>query len=347
MKMKILKLSIPGVAKNADISQFLGNNSNIYNGWEIHINDETAKANAWGIIEDLHEKESYCDVSGKNTFFLSAENSHPFGHYSESNWRMNFLNQFNRIYSCHDIFLKNAYQEIPYLPWMINSNHGSSIFAPHKRDKTFFESLTSIPKNKKLSVFCSNQSLGPGHRLRYRFVSKLKEHFQDDLDWYGNGVNQLSEKWNGISEYKYTIVLENQLKYNGVTEKIFDAFLGLAVPIYWGAPNISQYFNQKAIININIENLGGSIETIEESLTSDSYEEFLPYLIESKNRVINDYNFVKRIIDTAEIGDINSKSIPINLKSECDFQPKSEKRVYKIKHHGKSLLDFFSKVNRI
>ena len=71
----------------------------------------------------------------------------------------------------------------------------------------------------------------------------MKSHFGSQLDWYGNGVNEIQRKHEGILDYKYHIVLENESRNNLISEKIFDSMLGLSVPIYYGAPNISEYFN--------------------------------------------------------------------------------------------------------
>jgi hypothetical protein len=49
--------------------------------------------------------------------------------------------------------------------------------------------------------------------------------------------------------FKFTIAFENRSLKNYVSEKIVHAFQCRSLPIYWGAPNISDYFNTKAFIN--------------------------------------------------------------------------------------------------
>ena len=101
---------------------------------------------------------------------------------------------------------------------------------------------------------------------------KLKEHFKDKLDWYGNGINPLDRKWDGIAPYKYHLTLENQSTYNVITEKLYDAFLGLSYPIYWGAPNVNDYFEDNSLIKINLNDLKGSIQIIEKVIAENYYE---------------------------------------------------------------------------
>ena len=43
------------------------------------------------------------------------------------------------------------------------------------------------------------------------------------------GVNSLNDKWDGIHDYKYHIVLENEANYL-ISEKLFDSYLGLSFP---------------------------------------------------------------------------------------------------------------------
>ena len=66
----------------------------------------------------------------------------------------------------------------------------------------------------------------------------FKKHFKDRLNWYGNGVNEINNKFEVISNSKYHIVLENDSKYNLISEKLYDSYLGLSFPIYYGAPNV-------------------------------------------------------------------------------------------------------------
>jgi hypothetical protein len=113
-------------------------------------------------------------------------------------------------------------------------------------------------------------------------------------------VNSVAEKWDGLADYKYSIVLENQSRFNVVTEKIHDPFLSLTYPIYWGAPNISDYFDPKSFTAINIEDAKGSIKTIEWVLDNIKYEEALPHLLESKRRVLDEQHFLKRMIRISE-----------------------------------------------
>lgn len=290
-----IKVSSPDRHAEYDISQYIGNNEGIIDGCQFFINDPNiVQADYWICSEDLHERNEFCYINPENIYFLTAEASWPKLHYHNSK-KIKFLKQFAKVFTSHPIYLPSTQYELPFLPWMINSNHGPSLFQPNTRDINFFKELELLEKTKLISVFCSSQNLTEDHKLRINFVKELKKHFGDRLDWYGNGINPLAEKWDGIAPYKYHIVLENQSKNNVITEKLYDAFLGLSYPIYYGAPNVSSYFDSVSLQTIDIADLNGSIRIIEEILEKDPYTAKLPEIIKSKNKVVNEYNVFSRV----------------------------------------------------
>ena len=293
-----IKLSVPGFGNKLDISQYIGNRSdNAVGDYKFFINDPDCRdPDYWFVLDDLNEPQESSFISKSNIFFLSAEVAIPIGYYDSQDKR-NFLDQFSFFYTCHDIYRDNAKNTLPFLSWMINANHGPSIFQNSARDLFWFKGLNSLQKNKLISVFCSTKTITPDHYLRLKFVKRLKSHFGNDLDWFGNGVNPLAEKWNGIAPYKYHITLENQSRHNVITEKLYDAYLGLSFPIYWGAPNAASYFPSGSFASINPYDPYGAIHTIEELISSNAWENNLDCIINSKNLVLLNHNPFYRMID--------------------------------------------------
>ena len=318
-----VKLSIRGAGRNLNLSQFLGNEENRCGDVRFHVNDGCERADVWFVIEGTDDDDRLCRVPAANVYFLSAETSWPPGHYAESPARMSYLRQFSGVFTCHDVYLDTVVYGLPFLPWMINSNHGASMLAPHERDIRHLRNLDHIDKTRNLSVFCSAQEWTAPHRLRLRFVEKLKEHFGNDLDWFGNGIQSVPEKWDGLAPYKYTVVLENQSAPNIVTEKIQDAYLSLSYPIYWGAPNITDYFDGAALTTIDIKDLSGSIATIERLLHADNYDNALPHLRSARQSVLTDLHFLERmsrIAREAVFKGVGLPAIPISISSESELE---------------------------
>lgn len=290
-----IKVSSRGSGKNIDLSQFLSNGGNEWQGCVFHVNEPIAEADAWLVLEDLDDDETPCRVNPRAVALLSSETSWEPGHYAETPGADAFLDQFPFISTCHDIYRDNVHAAPPYLPWMINANHGPSITSRHARDYAYFAALEDVEKSKDLSIFCSTQQRTAGHRMRLRFANQLKEYFGDRLDWFGNGVQSIPEKWDGIAPYRYTIVLENHALQNIVTEKLADAYLGLAYPIYWGAPNVRDIYPGAALKEINIADLSGSISTISSLIDSDVAEREKQSIIQGKTVALTSMHLYSRL----------------------------------------------------
>jgi len=321
-----LKISFPGHGLDLDISQFIGNNNNVYGNKKFWINSDIQDCDFWFIFEDLNKFDNNTtSVDKKNIIYLSAETSWPDEYYFRES-KVEFLHQFHQIYIYglnfpHNLFKNKVIQDLPFLPWMINANHGDSYFAPNERDLNFFKNTNFIKKTKKLSIICSDKKDTEFHKKRFNFVVQLKEHFGDELDWFGNGVNEIDSKWDGISDYKYHICLENISRDYLITEKLYDPFLGLSYPIYYGAPNVHKFFTTDSFSVIDIFDLDKSIKIIEKILYEDSYEKLLPKIIESKNLVCTKYNVFDRISNIVDnLVEKNFYKETVTLKSKGHFE---------------------------
>ena len=290
----LVKVSVEGVSPRADISQFLGNRDNRLGEITFAVNDSRIQqADVWIIIESPEPYDLEC-FAGRSVF-VAAESMWGPGREAESPSRQQYLNQFDAIYTYQDLYWPEVHFAPPFLPWMINSNHGSSIFSPHDRDVRFFRNLRYLPKSRPLSVICSAKSYTEGHRLRLRFVEALAAELGGDMDWYGNGHVSVPEKWNAIAPYRFHLVIENQAAFGVITEKLIDSFLGLAHPIYYGAPDVTRYFPDEAVTCINIRDFASSLETIRSMISRPSTTDLNPDLIEAKDVVLDEWNLFERL----------------------------------------------------
>lgn len=79
----------------------------------------------------------------------------------------------------------------------------------------------------------------------------------------------------------FSIVMENCLQENYLTEKLLGCFITLTIPIYWGCPNVTDYFDPRGMFIVNSVN---DILDVCRKLTPNTYNEMLPYLLENKRR---------------------------------------------------------------
>jgi len=294
-----VKISSRGSGPALNIGQFVGNKANEWDGCRFHINEHCDRADVWFVIEDLDDDDTVCRVPDQAVIFLSAETSWPNGFFDTNSANAAFMDQFTWIYTWLDVYRANVTATFPFLPWMVNANHGSSVSQPHERDLTFLGDLPSVPKERELSVICSAQSATPGHQQRLRFVTALKEHFQDRLDWYGNGIQPIATKWEGLAPYRYSIAIENHMAINVVTEKLWDPLLAYALPLYAGAPNARELLPADSFVELNIADLNGSIEMIESLLSEDLYESRINAIRQARAEILGPLNVYSRIAGLA------------------------------------------------
>ena len=182
-----------------------------------------------------------------------------------------------------------------------------------------------LGKNKKLcTIIASNKSARNPSELyteRTKAIRWFEKTHPEDFDLYGTGwdlynfngefmgfkmarLNRLKfltkalapnfpsykgavkSKNETYKNYKFSICYENAEGFNGyITEKIFDCFLAGCVPVYLGAPNITDYIPRKTFIdkrnfktydelylyikNMSAEEYLGYVNAIQDFLKSD------------------------------------------------------------------------------
>tara|TARA_B100001094_G_C17903898_1_gene657841 strand:- start:105 stop:785 length:681 start_codon:yes stop_codon:yes gene_type:complete len=216
---------------------------------------------------------------------------------------------------------------------MIHANHGDEMFEDSNLNFDYFSKLNELEKTIDLSVICSSKSHTENHSLRLEFVKILKDHFGERLHWYGNGINTIEKKSDIIFKSKYHIAIENDSRNNLVTEKLYDSFLGLSFPIYYGATNIGELFDKDSFISIDINDVSNSIKTIEDVLKSDMYTENFNQLLDSKNKVLTEFNIHSRLNKLVEenISTNPSTSEEITLHNSHWYWKKTTSNKKKIK----------------
>jgi len=168
-----------------------------------------------------------------------------------------------------------------------------------------------VEKSKDLSIFLSKKADGHTfHKLRYDFSMEIAEHFGDGIEKFGWAYNFVEKKAEGLDPFKYTVALENHIGPHHWTEKLSDAFLGYTLPFYAGCPNAVDYFPEGSFVPINMNDVPGAIDIIEQSIRDNIYEQRLPAIIEARRRVIEDYNlpnFIGNAIEQAEASRLSAE----------------------------------------
>ena len=119
-------------------------------------------------------------------------------------------------------------------------------------------------KKFKLSFVKSNKMFLPGHKFRSQISHNLNEKYKFDIFF----PDTIKPKLNLFQDSMFHLTIENCKQINYFSEKIIDSFMSYTIPIYWGCPNIGDFFDINGVIIINDEN--DLINTLN-NLTEEDY----------------------------------------------------------------------------
>ena len=227
----------------------------------------------------------------ENTLFVTVEPS------SIKTYESAFLAQFGHVLTGHELWSINhpgVIRSQPALRWFYGVGGDES--------KTLDQMRAEVPpfKTSNLSTVCSSkQQKHTLHHKRYQFTAKLKNAIPE-LDIFGHGVKPMRDKAEAIDPYRYHIAIENHRCDHHWTEKVSDVFLGWGLPLYYGCTNLKDYFPKESFIEIDIDDVRGSIDMVKNLLFGNEYEKRLPYIAEARQLILNRYNFFAVIADIVD-----------------------------------------------
>jgi hypothetical protein len=220
-----------------------------------------------------------------------------------------FIDQFTTIITCRkDLIHPSVIASHELNTWMVD------------KDFDWLCNIDFIPKSKNLSVISSDQTWLPGHKLRYAFVNKLMGHFKDKIDVYGKGFNPVKDKFDALAPYRYSIAIENSVIPGYFTEKIADCYLAHTMPIYYGCPDIQQYFNPGSMLLIDPADFKFSISQIEKLVEENVYDQMVDLIKLEKIKYLNQYHVFSKLVKILEKEfRVHNRKKRITIKNEATF----------------------------
>lgn len=151
-------------------------------------------------------------------------------------------------------------------------------YIPNAANKSWIKDAGVHYKTKLISMISSGKTMCRGHQVRNAIANEVIERGLADI--YGRKYNPIDRKEEGLNDYMFSVAMENMKYPTYFTEKIMDCFATGTVPIYWGSPDIGDYFNLDGIIVVE------SFDTLDED-----FKQITPELYESMKDAIEDnYN---------------------------------------------------------
>jgi len=196
--------------------------------------------------------------------------------------------QYDLILTTDEEILRNCGNAVlfPYGTTWLNKGHiehpdGLGIYD---------ESLDELCKDKKIEVsfLCSvpNRNI-EGYDIRRSFWNN-KDKINIPKCFYSSTRNPIydgeplpDDDKKHLFNSQFHIVIESTCVKNYFTEKLIDALLTKTIPIYWGCPNIGEFFDMRGMIIVE-----GEADIIQacNAINENTYEQVLPIIEENYKR---------------------------------------------------------------
>lgn len=157
-------------------------------------------------------------------------------------------------------------------------------------------------KLKMVSVIASRLRDLPGHRLRDDLVTSVCQDPSIDIECFGRGRKNLDSKRDGLSEFRYSVAIENSASGSYVTEKFLDCLFLLTVPIYFGAPNAIEHFPQDAFIPLSHLNRDSLVQALRTCSVED-YERRLASIKIARDLYVRDHSLASLVLNARSISE--------------------------------------------
>lgn len=207
------------------------------------------------------------------------------------------LNEPNEFFKLHDwaIYNQNSFDIIMTWSDLVHQNTNNSILFIHGEtnlDKPYISTFSKNVKRKFEVTFLSGVlNKIEGHHLRRKLLQRGSEikipnlwlevlgdfdhkrgqrpgYFEEKMTKHGNPIEGEGKKELWDRHSMFHVAIENSKYLNYYTDKILDCFATKTLPIYWGAPNIGEFYDKEGIITFDTED---ELIDIVNNLTEEDY----------------------------------------------------------------------------
>ncbi len=211
-----------------------------------------------------------------------------------------YLNQFGTVVSPyrHWGYRGRLLRGQSGLPWFYGLVFGDGCLRV-ALDFQALERQTPKPRRLAVSAVISAKKQTRMHRRRLAFIELLRKRIGDQLMLFGNGFAPVPDKADAIDACRYHLVLENSADEHYWSEKLADAYLGWALPIFSGTPSIGRYFPAGSYETIDTGDPASAVEKVVQLLAQDPWQSRLPQLREARHRLLYEHNFANVVANAA------------------------------------------------
>lgn len=273
----------------------------LFNEWKIMCND--TENNRWNNIElTLNDEADYYVIingitRGNNciphkTIVFQME---PWVNDDNKNWGVKTWNEWTN--PCEKYFLKVFGR---------NTNDYNNVFWQLELTYKQLSELEYKTKLDEISTICSSKYFDEGHIHRIDFLKFLEAKndiplniFNSDNKFnfknYKGSVTPYINKSIGYIPYKYYFMVENNYENNFITEKLYEPILCESLCFYYGCPNVSEYIDERAYIQLDMNDFEKSYNIIKRAIDEDWWSQRIEIIRKEKYKLLNEMMFFPRI----------------------------------------------------
>jgi hypothetical protein len=161
------------------------------------------------------------------------------------------------------------------------------------------EPVNKVPSNMVCAIIGN-----PNGIVRNKFLDVLEKKisvkyggsFRNNIGYKVGGDHNSEELINFIRQHKFVVTMENYEEDYYITEKICNGLFAGVIPIYWGSPNITEYFNEDRFLHLK-DDSDGEINKIIDEMLNMSDETYLKKVNSQIFKNGNNDNFIESIVN--------------------------------------------------
>jgi glycosyltransferase involved in cell wall biosynthesis len=169
------------------------------------------------------------------------------------------------------------------------------------KDFNVSQTINMFPKDVFHKAVCitSAKAFLPGHNVRLNFINNSK----DKIDLYGMGIREVESKLDVLHNYAFSLAIENNISKNDYyfTEKLVECIITGTIPIYYGCPNIGEFFDLRGIITFDTQE---ELDHILDNLNEEQYNSMLEYAKINYEKALKSF-----VLDNNSLYELHLKNI--------------------------------------
>lgn len=209
--------------------------------------------------------ETNGNPKNKYAYFVESESIIP-EQYAIFDTHKGIEKDFDAVFTYSEKLL-NTLPNAKFFPSCAEVWYGKEVFNGVKDDVIQTDKAYET-KVKNVSMVCSNKIMTYMHKVRHNIASRAQKTGLCDIYGRFNGGEFMKYKSVSLKDYRFQIVVENDIKPYYYTEKIMDCFASMTIPVYYGAKKIDDYFNPDGIIKFDEKT---DLEKLLKTLTEEEY----------------------------------------------------------------------------